>query len=882
MLKVPQNVVELKTTSGAKQLLVFWEKMKFIMVLTNPIAVLSTRVPILLQTLIVATSATTGLPHSSTDCSEILNLSEMLLDAARNGNTTLVGSLLDCTGVDVNTVDSQGFTPLHLASGEGHTDVVAMLVGQPDIDINMGGFSDPGWTPLHWACQDGHADVVRVLLAEPRIDVNRQDSNGWTVLYSATYEEYSDVVKLLVEHPNTDVNKKDDTDGYNALMWAAWNGNVDILESLLSHPQIDVNMADNLGETALFYASYNGQAESEKLILGHPNISFSEVARWLFSDEKAVLNQNEEMLVAAIMGNATGLELLSGNNESDINTDDSEGRTPLFFASWIGRQKVVKLLLENPEVDANKGDKLGITPLFVATKNAKKEIVEALVSHSNTDVNRSTPNRTSPLIIASQRGHADLVLVLLAQVNIDVNYVTFDGKSAIFYAFAESIASEQKQRSIVELILRCPRADVAIMDEDDKTALDHAKENNRTDVMEAFAARSKLKKKRGQTCCSGEISKGLQKAAKEGDLQWLETFLKCPQVDINLSDKFGFTPLYLASREGHLHVVQMFLENPKTEVNHDVNFENALMVASEEGHHGVVELLLINSKIDVNKINTRNAKTALIVAAEEGHSRVASLLLRHDQIDTNMLDTYGESALHKASRKGYLRVAKLLLRCKETKVSDELRRDGPRYVVEAIEWRETLLQIGPTCCFNVKEGLLRAAWDGDFRALRGLLQCIDSDINAVARKGRSPLYLASWRGHIQAVKVLLSDPRIDVNMVTGDGGSAFSIASEKGHFHIMRMLIDQRQTDVSRGWSNQEWTWLPSTCQSSDDSATLTTEGSAPLEGAACNSSHFRCATGIPECIPPAWVCDGEEECEDGYDEAREVCGKIYILLQQF
>ena len=846
----------------------------------NPNAVMSTRVPILLQTLIIAASATAGISQSSRNCSEIPNLDEMLLDGAKTGNTTLVGNLLKCSEIDVNTVNSQGFTPLHLASDEGHIDVVAILLGNPVIDINMGDFSDTGWTPLHIACQEGHTEVVKLLLRNSKIDVNIGDSDGWTALYSATYEEYPDIVKLLVEHPHTDVNTKDYSDGYNALTWAAWNGNVDILEGLLSHPKIDVNMVDNHGMTALDWAIYNGKTESEKRILGHLKISFSTVARWLSSDSVTVLSKNEEMLVAAIMGNTTGLGILVDYNESNINTVDSEGRTPLFLASWIGRLEAVKLLLNHSEIDANKGDKLGMTPLFVATKNTRKEVVVVLVHHSKIDVNRSTPNRTSPLIIASQGGHADLVLVLLAQVNVDVNYVTFEGKSAIFYAFTKSLATELKQRSVVELILRCPRADIAIMDEDDKTALDHAKETNRTDIIEEFGSRGKLKKL-GQTCCSREINKGLQKAAQEGDLPWLQTFLKCPQVDINLSDKYGFTPLYLASREGHLRVVEMFLENPRTDVNIEVYFENALMVASERGHPGVVELLLKNSKIDVNKLNTRNSKSALIVAAEEGHAIVVSLLLRHDQVDTNKVDTFGESAIHKASWKGYLRVLKLLLRCKETKVSEQLKREGLRHVAEAVDWRETLLQIGQTCCFNIKEGLLRAAWNGDFRAIRGLLQCTDSDINAVDRKGRPPLYLASWRGHIQAVAVLLSDPRIDVNMrVTVGRRTAFSIASEKGHFHIMRMLISQRQTDVDGGWLDHKWTWLPFARLSNNDKNTVTTEESIPFEGMACNSSHFECPTGTPGCIPPAWVCDGEKECEGGYDESQEACGKFTYTVR--
>ena len=58
-----------------------------------------------------------------------------------------------------------------------------------------------------------------------------------------------------------------------------------------------------------------------------------------------------------------------------------------------------------------------------------------------------------------------------------------------------------------------------------------------------------------------------------------------------------------------------------------------------------------------------------------------------------------------------------------------------------------LTQVGATCCLNLKEALLRAAWVGDFRAIRGLLLCPDTDTGVVDYRGRTPLYLISLKGH---------------------------------------------------------------------------------------------------------------------------------------
>ena len=39
-----------------------------------------------------------------------------------------------------------------------------------------------------------------------------------------------------------------------------------------------------------------------------------------------------------------------------------------------------------------------------------------------------------------------------------------------------------------------------------------------------------------------------------------------------------------------------------------------------------------------------------------------------------------------------------------------------------------------------------------------------------------------------------------------------------------------------------------------------------------CNTTHFTCSGGMPNCIPQLWVCDGEQECADGSDEAKDLC----------
>lgn len=52
-----------------------------------------------------------------------------------------------------------------------------------------------------------------------------------------------------------------------------------------------------------------------------------------------------------------------------------------------------------------------------------------------------------------------------------------------------------------------------------------------------------------------------------------------------------------------------------------------------------------------------------------------------------------------------------------------------------------------------------------------------------------------------------------------------------------------------------------------------------PTAQVTCDNSHFQCLSD-GECIPDVWVCDDEEDCEDGSDE-RQHCRK-YIFQHPF
>lgn len=141
--------------------------------------------------------------------------------AVRRGKAQLVQQILD-SGVDPNTADENGWTPLMEASKKVRTNIVEMLLkagANPNavdkygntalLEISGTEYFRKGYT---------HAEIVGALLASGA-DPNIQGNKNSTALMSAAYWGRTSIVKMLLEagaNPNLMSN-----DGYTALTTAS-------------------------------------------------------------------------------------------------------------------------------------------------------------------------------------------------------------------------------------------------------------------------------------------------------------------------------------------------------------------------------------------------------------------------------------------------------------------------------------------------------------------------------------------------------------------------------------------------------------------------------------------------------------------------------------
>uniref|UniRef100_A0A7S0RFD2 Uncharacterized protein n=1 Tax=Chlamydomonas leiostraca TaxID=1034604 RepID=A0A7S0RFD2_9CHLO len=114
--------------------------------------------------------------------------------AALKGNAAVVKYLLDEREADQDAEDDEGNTPLHLAAAGGHMECVAALLDKSDADAENG----EGNTPVWVAIDAGHIEIATALL-EGEADPAVQCEGGQTYLHLAATKNNVPLAKLLLD-----------------------------------------------------------------------------------------------------------------------------------------------------------------------------------------------------------------------------------------------------------------------------------------------------------------------------------------------------------------------------------------------------------------------------------------------------------------------------------------------------------------------------------------------------------------------------------------------------------------------------------------------------------------------------------------------------------
>ncbi|XP_042264972.1 ankyrin repeat and SAM domain-containing protein 1A-like isoform X4 [Thunnus maccoyii] len=323
-----------------------------------------------------------------------------LLEAARTGNLAAVEKLLSGkrqsagAGSGSSGTGGSGNSGGHAASSHPLSSLLSIWRG-PNVNC----VDSTGYTPLHHAALNGHSEVVEALLRNEAL-TNIADNKGCYPLHLAAWKGDEHIVKLLIHQgPSHPKLNEQNNDNETPLHCAAQYGHSRVVRLLLEE-LTDPTMRNNKFETPLDLAALYGRLEVVKLLLtAHPNL--------LSCNTK----KHTPLHLASRNGHLSVVEVLLDAG-MDINYETEKG-SALHEAALFGKTDVVQRLL-SAGIDVNIVDQKGLTALDTVKDmpSQKSRQIAALIQGHMTgkppDIDLPPPPIPPPQESPSPRKRGDL------------------------------------------------------------------------------------------------------------------------------------------------------------------------------------------------------------------------------------------------------------------------------------------------------------------------------------------------------------------------------------------------------------------------------------------------------------------------------------------
>ncbi|XP_050670966.1 ankyrin repeat domain-containing protein 27-like [Leptidea sinapis] len=389
--------------------------------------------------------------------------------ASIHGKAAIVEVLIEM-GAEINTSDLNECTPLHYSASRGHQNALLLLlhsgadIKKTNIDKN---------TPLHMAVNNGHINCVKALIyfaehGRKQIDVNACNEGGTTPLHMAAKWGYEGIAKLLIENgadPSLQnrngktafdlahnlkilhVLKSSTPNMYEYIHITSYD--VKKLNVKIDHPfsQMLQNLKIRSGDRNKACKTVENLKRIERILQA---ISYGDVKLACFYmniDYEVYLNSKNyskesqcHPLCECICCKKNTLRCIS---DFDVNFCDSNGVTALHDAARFGLDELCNILILN-KANVNITNRKGQTPLHLAALNNKSVVLRCLLNNG-ANINAIDLSGNTALHDACDVGNIGATKTLIG-FNPDLTMLNASEKSPL------DVAKEKVHLTIIDLI----------------------------------------------------------------------------------------------------------------------------------------------------------------------------------------------------------------------------------------------------------------------------------------------------------------------------------------------------------------------------------------------------------------------------------------------
>ena len=552
-------------------------------------------------------------------------------------------------------------TALHIAATEGKVNATRKLL---KMGMNPDTVDSEGTTPLRRAVECQKTDVATLLLKAGASITAECPGDELPLLHKAAKRNDVKMLQILINNGADPFLRA--KRGGTALLIAAVNNSVDVIDTLSTKPGL-INIPNRVGVTPLIAAIVQRKYESALQLLKHkPDVSISDsqgmAPLYICVDYRAPEEVVREILVCG----------------AKIDSPGPNGITPIALACRRGFTELVKAMLEvNPNF-LKCSPQLARSLVFSAITAGSSGTLEALLQYGADPNVVDSSRQVTPLHAACRDGFTKMFHILLNH-NADVNFVTSLGAPL-------HVAVAMGRNEYVHALL-CNKANPDITSGPEQaTPLIIAAETNQIEAAKLllrYGARVDY-----ALVTNGYTA--LHKAASSNFVDMANLLIE-NEATVDRPSKQGFTPFHMAISAGSKEVFALLVENscninaqdnegvtPLMRAIHDQKPEIALMLielgadihkCGSSGLHALHFGAQVNAPDVVSRlldlgadrdIQERNGVTPLIIAVALGHLDIAKSLLSKGA-STDISDHQKQTPLHVAAADNNADAVTLLL-----------------------------------------------------------------------------------------------------------------------------------------------------------------------------------------------------------------------------